>query len=402
MTQQEIRTQILNMRLRLLAEYLDRFGNGNGPTFAQFIKRKGVSHAMFIKDLPPSHQDVPASGYDTVLEYALRLHDLLNGIHNLSEMEQIAADGNNLEAGNLHYQSNQYTPNAYPSDCGCGCNSDGENLNCCGADGEAFNAAGGCGLPPIPPPFPNPKKTNNSVTKAARKAWDKYKEKYAKYRRCINDNKAKGGYTLAEKAMRANNIISMGLMIPRVSFLKVVALNLFGLAQTFELMRKSSNQSHWENIKKKWYVLGGDLAKLDSNVSIGHSKKPVFKPKGWKPKGAITSNGADGSFSANGEWHNAYDWVAIGAMITAATGIITSMVPVIKSFKKDQGEPGADSYDPLNPGANVPEDTNLPDDTGVDGGGMLDNINWAIAAPIAIVVVIGLGFGIYKLTKSGK
>ena len=117
MTQEERRIKILEKRLRLLAEYLDRFDQeGDNPTFAQFIKMKGVTHAMFIKDLPPEYANVPASGYDNILEYTLQIKELLDGQNNLSEMEQIAADGNHLEAGLTDYKSKLFV-----EDCGCGC-----------------------------------------------------------------------------------------------------------------------------------------------------------------------------------------------------------------------------------------------------------------------------------------
>ncbi len=386
MTQEQIRIQILNKRLRLLTEYLERFSDGNGPTFAQFIKRKGVSHAAFIKDLPPGYENVPASGYDNILEYALSLHGLLEGQHRIVEMEQIAADGNNLEAGNIHYQPNQYTPNQYPSDCGCG--------GGCGkhsADGEEeFNAIGGLCIKPMAPLL---------SIKLAPGQWRSYENKKKVYNECLR-KKAELKASGKDKAKHLFNLTNLGVAPIRLSFLKLVALNVFGLAQIFERMRKDPNQTHWNQVKAKFYNFGGTDAKLDSNVSIGHSKKPVFRPKGWKPKGATTNNGADGSFSADGQWYNAEAYTAAGiaAIITAAAGFTAQLTPIIKNFKKEKGE--VDDFNPEGtPDANYPGDLPDPGDDGSGDGGMLSNINWAIAAPVAIVLLAGIGFAIYKATK---
>ncbi len=389
MTTEERRIKILEKRLRLLGEYLERFSDGDGPSFAEFAKSKDITYEMFVKDLPPGFENVPASGYDNVLEYALQLNELLNGQRNLSEMEEIAADGNNLERGVTDYYG-QYIR----EDCGCGGGS--EDDNSASADGDEFSAAG-CGLPPVPPPFPNPKKTNNAITRAARKSWDKYKEKHAKYRRCVNAQKEKRkGYSLNDKASHALHLSNPSEAIGRVAFLKLIALNIFGLAQTYERMRSHPNQTHWDRMKKLWYRLGGSEVKLDKNISIGRGKKPIFRPKGWKPK---PLNADGGIYSADGGvWHNAYDGIAIGGMITAATGLIGSVAPIIKSFKKDNAEPDADTYDPLNPDMRLPEDTELPDDTGVDGDGLTTNQWIGISAGVAVVLGVIIFAG-YKMSK---
>lgn len=371
MTTEERRIKILQKRLRLLSEYLDRFdGEDSAPTFAQFIKSKGVTREMFIKDLPPGYTNVPASGMDNILEYALALGELLNGINNLSEMENASADGDDLRAGLIKYEGGQYIKD----DCGCGCGGDDKDCgqdggNYSGSGGEqdgespalayilndsggrfddsmSFAASGGCGAPPLPPLFPNPSKQNNKLQRWQRKQWDKYKEKHAKWRRCRNSKKETNKkYTAAEKATRAFNITNVGMAPVRAAFLRLVEFNIFGLGSTFEKMRQDPNQSYWDGIAKKWFIIGGDQRKLDQNTSIGRNKKPIFKPKGWKPKGGSNADGAvynaDGD---NGVWYYGEGWTAAGiaALIVAASGIVTSMAPVIKSFKKDKGEPELD------------------------------------------------------------
>lgn len=418
MTQEERRIKILHKRLRLLGEYLEMFsGQDSAPSFAEFANSKGVTREMFIKDLPPELSNVPGSGYDNVLEYAIILHETLGGIHNLSEMEKIAADGNNLEEGMINYNDSYMVfASDGKKDCGCGCNGNCNESNADGNnhDGEEpylqyifqegtepglnFAASGGCGLPPVPPPFPNPKKVKNSIQKAARKAWDKYKEKHAAYRRCINAKKESGGYTFAEKAEHVSHMNPLSpFTLGRVAFLKLISNNVFGFAQTYERMRKSPNQDHWNKTKRLFYRLGGDPKKLDANVSIGHSKKPIFRPKGWRPKGATTSNGADGSFSADGiVWYNgeAYTAAGIAAIITAATGVISQMAPIIKSFKKDNGEPDIDlegTPDPNYTQGDIPEGS--PNDGEGEG---LSTTQWiGIGAGVAIVLGI-VGYLAFK------
>lgn len=413
MEQEQRRIKILQKRLRLLAEYLDRFNSSdNAPTFAQFIKSKGVTREMFIKDLPPGLPDVPASGMDNILEYALILQELLNGINNLAEMEKMSADGDDLRAGLIKYEGGQYIKD----DCGCGCGGDDKD---CGQDGGNYSGSGGeqggesvalnyilddsggrfddymsfaasgsnkiC-LKPIAPIISE---------KIAPGMWRSYRNKITAYNACVSAKKAAGGYTLQDKASHALHLSNPSEALGRTAFLKLIAMNIFGLAQTYEKMRKHPNQSHWNSMKLKWYRMGGDPKKLDSNISQGQAKKPIFRPKGWKPKG---SNADGGIYSADGTWYNgeAYTAAGIAALIVAATGAIAAMAPIVKSFKKDNGIPESEiADDPLNPDMRLPEDDLPP----IEGDGLLDNINWAIAAPIGIVLLIGIGFAIYKATK---
>jgi len=391
MTTEERRIKILEKRIRLLAEYLDKSEDGD-ESFAEFVKSKGITYKMFIKDLPPGYDVVPPAGRDEILEYAIRLQDLYDGQFRIMEMENDRPDINELEKGVINYQ---------PAEFGCdGCtNSKCKNgSEYASADGTTFSAAG-CGVPPIPPPFPNPKKTNNPVTQAARKSWDKYKERYASYRRCVNAQKEyRKRYSNADKASHLLHLSNPSEATGRAAFLRLLEFNIFGLASTFDKMRQDPNQSYWDSVNRKFYQLGGSEKKLDQNTSMGKNKKPVFKPKGWKPKGG--SHSADGDDYSNQIWYNAEAWTAAGiaALIAAAAGMLGAMAPMIKSFKKDKGEQDVDfsgSPDPSYTGGDTPE--------GQDPGGAptegLSVGQW-VGVSIGVSLVLGLvGYGIYKAVK---
>ena len=92
MTLNEKRIKILEKRLDQLNSFL--IEEANNPTqeqsFAAFLKGKGISRDMFIKDLPPEYHGVPAKGVNDIVAYA----ELL--IHRLSLLFRRRSDQESL------------------------------------------------------------------------------------------------------------------------------------------------------------------------------------------------------------------------------------------------------------------------------------------------------------------
>lgn len=395
MEQEQRRIKILEKRLRLLAEYLEKFEKGeDNPTFAQFLKMRGVTRDMFIQDLPPEYANVPASGYDNVLQYAVVLQELLNGQHRIIQME-MSADGNDLQAGLIKYEGGQYIHDDCGCGCGGGCGGDDKNFSGSGGeqDGETaalrniledggteeglnFAASGKICIKPIAPIIPE--KINPGM-------WRSYRNKVTAYNKCVADKKSSGGHSLLDKVQHAIHLSNPMEAIGRNAFLDLVKNNVFGMASRFEQMRQFPDKSFYNKGIAKWYNFGGDPKKLDSAISIGKGKKALFKKKGWKP--------ADGTYNTDGGAGETAGGIA------AAAAIITAIVPLIQSFIKAKGENTGDQFD----GSGIsPDATDNTDYSGksIDGNNTIDDglstMQWiGISAGIAIVLGVA-GYFVFK------
>lgn len=374
MSEQLKRAEILKKRLALLNEYIQKESEANmGVTFAAFLRSKGITHSAFIKDLPPRFKSVPAKGLENIAEYTAAMASLLENqleLHADATYSIVGNDGEDEENFNC-----------------CGSADGGEAsemLNCsgcennCGGDDESYSAVGTpiC-FKPIAPIIGK---------KLAPGMWRSYENKKKKYAECLK-KKAELKASGRNRILHLTNLSNPGLAGVRVSFLKVIAYNIFGLAQTFDRMRNDPDQAHWKKLNAWWYNWGGSEKKLDSNISIGHNKKPIFRPKGWKPKAKIN---ADGEVYHNSE-------AATIAYLTFATALIGSVAPIVNSFKKSKGEPETNFNE--DPGANE----QIPDDSagGADVGnetGMSIPVKIGIGVGIAVVVG-GLIWGISKVIK---
>lgn len=376
MSEQLNRATILQKRLTLLNEYIKRESEANmGVTFAAFLRSKGITHLAFIKDLPPRFRAVPSRGLENIIDYATAMAGLLENqleLHADATYSIVGDDGEDEENFNC---------------CGSADGSEAsETLNCsscennCGGGDESFHNASALGticLKPIAPIIGK---------KLAPGMWRSYENKKKKYAECLK-KKAELKASGKNRLLHITNLSNPGLAGVRVSFLKVIAYNIFGLAQTFERMRKDPDQTHWKKLNAWWYNWGGSEKKLDSNISIGHNKKPIFRPKGWKPKAKIS---ADGEVYHNSE-------AATIAYLTFATALIGSVAPIVNSFKKTKGEAPTNFNE--DPGANeqIPDDSAGGADIGNEAG-MPIPVKIGIGVGIAVVVG-GLIWGISKAIK---
>lgn len=371
MNLEQKRAELLKKRLDLLNEYLlkeaDFSDNQDGMSFSDFLSGKGISLQSFIKDLPPGFDNPPASGYDNVLAYT-------NSLNQLMVNQMISA----LDKGELpdQYVSDEGEENSKMLSCS-GCNG-------CGSDKDKYlMAEGGCGLPPVPPPFPKVKAIKKSV-----EAWDKYNAKKKKYKECRRNQKAIG-HNLAAHLLNLSNPMSA---IGRGGFLDLVSRNFLGFAQTFIQMKDYSDQSFWNRVKKAWYDFGGNPSKLDAATERGKNKKAIWRKKGWKPKGSS----ADGGEYTSSEYLNDGGAAEIAGVIAAAAVLLGAIVPIVKSFRKAKGQPEEDvdisSGAEYEPNGGEQTDSNLP-----DSGGLSTQMKWIIGLSIG-VPVIGLSvWGIYRL-----
>lgn len=431
MTLNEKRIKILDMRLAQLNNFLIK--EVMDPTieqsFADFLKAQGISKDRFIKDLPPEYHGAPSHGVENIRAYA----ELLNN-HKLYLMMQEGLLDDTLPAdGGENYGCNGCT------DCPCSKGKKGffNAIGDCGVppicsetkvittterkcvkilgkevcsnvpvvkvvpnqdciDKKAkYNAckAGmqesgeNCGIMPLPPPVPE--------VSATKLLWDNYRKKKEAWDTCRGIKKD-SGQDLAQHLLHLSNPSEA---TGRAAFLRLIEYNIFGLASTFDRMRQDPNQDYWKKVKAKYYNLGGDTGRLDQNVSIGKNKKPIFKPKGWKPKGG--TYGADGVFygADGGVWFNAEGWTAAGiaGLIVAATGMLATMAPMIKGFKKDKGDKDDFNYEGSED-RNYPGD---PDTPTVDppAADLSPGIKTALKVTIGLSLAALLGYGIYKAVK---
>ena len=152
------------------------------------------------------------------------------------------------------------------------------------------------------------------------------------------------------------------LSIPRVAFLGIIRLNVWGLATLLSkkaflvdaattATQKAPNM--WWDVQKKWrngwWNLGGSWDEFVSAVNAGKGKKALgFKlaPKGVKDK--LKAQGI-GSYTALGSIYEQGIGVTLEAGIAAASAIIIAVMPLIQilmdNVKKDLP---ANSFEEIN------------------------------------------------------
>ena len=154
------------------------------------------------------------------------------------------------------------------------------------------------------------------------------------------------------------------LSIPRVAFLGIIRLNVWGLATLLSkkaflvdaattATQKAPNM--WWDVQKKWrngwWNLGGDWDKFVSAVNAGKGKKALgFKLAPRQIKEKLKSQGIGGYDSAVGSYNSEKGIGAISeATIVAASAIIVAVMPLIvllySNAKKDLP---ADSFEEIN------------------------------------------------------
>ncbi len=62
----------------------------------------------------------------------------------------------------------------------------------------------------------------------------------------------------------------------RGAVISMLQSNLLGIATSFGIMRDAKSKQ-WNDILQKWWIIGGDKDKLNSNVDRGKNKKPFLK-----------------------------------------------------------------------------------------------------------------------------
>lgn len=106
------------------------------------------------------------------------------------------------------------------------------------------------------------------------------------------------------------------LVAPRGAFLSAVALNVFGMAT--KLKQATKTQDGVNKVRDKWYMFGGDWAKLRQAIDNGAQRKKI---------GGVSSIGAA---------------VAVPAWVATAAAIIAAIMPLVNAILKNQQQSGMD------------------------------------------------------------
>lgn len=229
-----------------------------------------------------------------------------------------------------------------------------------------------------------------------------------------------------EKAIHIMNKVNLAIM--RVAILGILDLNLLGLAKGLSHMITAKNQSHWKDLKHKWWLLGGEEAGIEKAINKGKDKKQPFQEILSKMN---KKKGFDGSYSnVEGDKPDAgkaepkenvgksiavatsalgvvtpvlaaFTYTAPVAVWTgAAAGGLGAMGGIIKSFAKENGATDADLANV--PDKDLPEPTIPPTDPAM-AQALIDAENNIAGVPkpyfwggIAIVG-LGLAFLTYKI-----
>jgi hypothetical protein len=144
-------------------------------------------------------------------------------------------------------------------------------------------------------------------------------------------------------------IVVASLVVPRASYISLVAINFRGVAYKVNSVLLSKDEALKEKLKKKWYGLGGDWALLVKTATNGATRKPAFCGKKCKLKLAekdlkrqdkSTKVGRNKSFDGlDTEFSNGAGiddgalavWVGLGTAVLSAMAKITDSVSVSKT-----------------------------------------------------------------------
>src|ERR1035437_2735076 len=170
-------------------------------------------------------------------------------------------------------------------------------------------------------------------------------------------------------AVHAVNKLNPYFIAMRGAVQSMLLTNVVGIGHALWLIKSSKNQKHWNDIKQKWWMWGGEKNVLDSSVDRGN-KKPPFAQELFNKK-----KGFDGDYSnASGGGENAGKSVALAATtLGIATPVLASFTytlpasvwtgtgasgmaaisPIIKSYSKDNGATDAD-FSGLPPAVPIP------------------------------------------------
>ena len=179
------------------------------------------------------------------------------------------------------------------------------------------------------------------------------------------------------------NKFNPATVVMRASFGALIDFNAANMA--YQLGRiKDENDTHWKKTKNTWIAVGGDTDSLSKMIERGRGKKPFLGI--GKGKGGQSPRSADGE----GEEYN-MTGAEVPAALAEAAGIIAMVLPIIKSFKKNKGEPVTDEETIDLPTSTLdPETQRLIDklnkegdggdggDDSVDAGGVMKHLkkNW--------------------------
>lgn len=292
---------------------------GTGMPFGAYMKKKGVTKAMFFEELP-NELHFEEIGEETPDSDALKDYgQMLNLLYHYNHVRHLAkADG----------------------------------FNCCGADGDLSEAIVTA--------------TDISYDDGFYDAGGKWKKKWkaaktkveGKVKKTIDKTKGKVK-GIADKIKKQGlvgtlNKANPGMVAMRGAFQALLVVNAFAMAWNLGRI-KDAGGKRWSKLMKKWRVVGGDENRLIEIIQRNRNKKPVFGQRN-----------ADGMFSLTG--------AEVSAFIAQATPIMALVLPVIKQFKKDKGEPEGEgeipdlpTVPPLDPGTEDALDDAGADDPSPDG-----------------------------------
>ena len=185
----------------------------------------------------------------------------------------------------------------------------------------------------------------------------------------------------------------------RGAFLSILDLNLVGIASAFSLIKDAVDKSHWEKIKHKWWMWGGEKKHLDSAVDKGKNKKHLFEEllEGKHKKENESSNAAGDTTTTatTGSSSNAGETVAkaaaglgtisgvllalpdpsattkaVATYTATGAGAFGALSPILKSFSSQNGASASDlSSIPSAPtGQTNPDNVQIDTSTGQIAG----------------------------------
>lgn len=106
----------------------------------------------------------------------------------------------------------------------------------------------------------------------------------------------------------------VSLIVPRGAFLSAVALNIFGMAT--KLKQATATQDGINQVRNKWYSLGGDWAKLRQAIDNGSKRSRIGNTVGVA--------------------------AAVPAWVATASAIIAAIMPIVNAVLKNQKAAGMD------------------------------------------------------------
>lgn len=184
-----------------------------------------------------------------------------------------------------------------------------------------------------------------------------------------NVGSASIGYTVAETL--AHTLAKVSMLPGRAAFLLMLRYNVKNWAKDlYSILWTHSTPQAWDNIGKKWYLLGGDAQPFKDAILEGKDKKMI----GSASVGAID----------------------VVAAIAAAAPVIIAMVPIVRDLLKTINPNLPANYEP---GMVIPGNTTtFPGTTPTTNTG-LSNL---FSNPLFLAAGAGLGYYFLTKKKSSK